>query len=168
MDLGNCPHRLRVNYVDKHRLFASHDEEIVRKLFRGAVDAVALDGCLYIGFRTYKDILQAFDMCAHFEAVNRRMVDPYALHISLSRFHTLWDIETYFQKYGTIFCVTEHHSSKGRYAFINFSDRRAPLRALCDGSIHMIKGSRVKIRSKVLSAAEPHVPKPWSPARFVM
>jgi len=168
MELGGCPHRLRVNYVDKRRIFTSHDEDIVRKLFRGAIDAVALDGCLYVGFTTYKDILQAFDLCAHFEAVNRRMVDPFALHVGISRFHTMYDIELYFQKYGTIFCLTEHHSSKGRYAFINFLDRNASLRALSDGSIHMIKGSRVKIRSKVLSAAEPRVPKPWSPVRFLM
>lgn len=164
----NCLHRLRINYIDKTRKFTEKDEALLRNIFEKACDAIAIDGFLYLGFANARDIQRAFALCGEFKAIARRMIDPYALHVTLTRYQCVRDVEHYFKRYGRIACITEHVSSKGRYAFVNFMDRVATLRALYDGSQHLIKGSRVKIRSKVLSAAEPVVMKPWSPARFAV
>lgn len=165
--VGECPYRLRINHTEKARGGTiSYDETFVLAKFPGSKSVLEIDGSVYVGFVNYESIQRAFaTTCDYF---TRRMIDPHALHITISRYHTLKDLKTYFSRYGPVHCVVDHLSTKGRYAFVNFMSREASLRALQDGSVHMIKGSRVKVRSKVLSAAEPYSPAPYSPARLVM
>ena len=143
------------------------DELVLPSVFYGARSAVEIGGAVYVGFKTHAAIRRAFDMCTTSEIFTRRMLDPYALHVTLSRHHTLSDIESYFSRYGQIFCCVEHSSPKGRYAFVNFMTRDASLRALQHGDVHMIRGLKVKIRGKVLSAVQPIAPKPYSPSRLL-
>jgi hypothetical protein len=152
-----------VNYVDKRRYPESFD---VQSTFPGSSSVLKIDESFYVGFQSYAAIQSIFlRSCQQFM---RRMIDPYALHVGISRYQRVRDIESYFSKYGDVLCTVEHESTKGRYVFVNFMTRGASLRALQDGAVHVVKGSRVKIRSKVLSASEPFAPAPYSPARFTM
>ena len=161
-----CPYRLRVDCIDKRHHMDSRDMELLTSIFSGSSGIVEIDGSMYIGFRTYGAIQCAFTSGSPY--FRKRMIDPYALHITVSRYHTLKDITMYFSKYGMVHCITCHESTKGKYAFVNFMNRESTLHALKDGGIHVVKGCRVKVRGKVLSAAEPYSPAPYSPARLVM
>lgn len=155
-----------MNYTDKRRIMESCDEMYVMSRFPGSNGVMSIDGCMYLGFDSYAEIQQAFkDPCREF---TRRMVDPYALHTTISRHLSVRDLERYFSRYGPVHCIVDHESTKGRYAFVNFMTRSAALCALRDGEMHAVRGSRVKIRGKVLSAAEPYAPAPYSPARLTM
>lgn len=165
--LSTCPFRLRVGYRDKGRFMERSDESVIPRIFSGVQHALEIEGAMYIGFEDHSSIKRAFDMCTKSSIFTRRMLDPYALHVTLSKHHTTDDITTYFLKYGPIFCTVEHSSPRGRYAFVNFMSRDATLRALDDGNTHIIKGSKAKIRGKVLSATEPIAPRPYSPMRLL-
>lgn len=164
---SECTHWLRVNYTDKrHCLKNSIDEKFVMTRFPGSKSLVEIDGSMYLGFWNYWAIQHAFlHACDSF---TKRMIDPYALHVTISMQHSLQDVQRYFNRFGRVHCVVDHRSTRARYVFVNFMDREAALRALKVGATHVIRGYRVKIRSKVLSAAEPHAPKPYSPARQSM
>lgn len=165
--VGECPYRLRINHAKKG-LDSTwfYDEKFVLEKFPGSTSVLEIDGSMYLGFLHHGAIQRAFaTACDHF---TKRMIDPHALHVTISRYHTLNDLKTYFSRYGHVYCVVDHLSIKGRYAFVNFMCREASLRALRDGSVHMINGSRVKVRGKVLSATEPYSPAPYSPARLLM
>ena len=167
LDVSTCPFQLRVSYGDKGRPMFQSDELVIPSIFPGARSAVAIDGAVYVGFKNHVYIQNAFDICTTSDTFTRRMIDPYALHVTLSKHHRLADIEAYFGIYGEVFCIADHSSSKGRYAFVNFMRRDAALRALQDGGIHMVRGLKIKIRGKVLSAKEPIAPKPYSPSRLL-
>ena len=164
--VGEYPYRLRLNFTDRRYSLTADDRKFIMSTFSGAKSILELNGAMYVGFQNYYAIQKAFTTeCNH---VTRRMLDPYALHVVIQKYHTLKDLETYFSRYGQIHCIVDHLSTKGRYAFVNFTDREAALKVLKDGTLHMLKGARVKVRGKVLSAAEPYSPKPYSPARLLM
>jgi hypothetical protein len=121
---------------------------------------------MYIGFRDYPSIMRAFDACGAYDMYSRRMLDPYAIHVSIPHHVRLDDIKAHFARYGTVSCIAKHEHPKGTYVFVNFMHRLSSLSALDDGTYHYIRGKRCKVRAKVLSAAEPHFPKPYSPARY--
>ena len=148
------PYRLRVNLI-----------ETIAPSYPGAQSSLKIGDMVYIGFQNYYAIQKAFSTTCR---LVKRMVDPYALHITMSTHHTLKDITSYFSRYGPVHCVVDHISGKGRYAFVNFWGRESSLKALQDGTVHIVRRFPVKIRGKVLSAAEPHSPKPYSPARLTM
>lgn len=148
------PYRLRVHLADS-----------IAPSYPGAQSFLIIGDMVYIGFQNFYAIQRAFTTTCR---LVKRMVDPYALHITMSMHHTLHDLMTYFSRYGPVHCVVDHISGKGRYAFVNFCGRDSSLKALQDGSVHMIRRLPVKVRGKVLSTAEPHSPKPYSPARLMM
>ena len=165
LQVGACPYRLRVTYSNKF-LMSRFDTRRLRSIFSGCEHLVDIDGAMYVGFRDYASILRAFAACGSFDIYSRRMLDPYAVHVTVPRHLTLDDIHTHFARYGTVSCIVQHASSKGLYAFVNFMSREASLLVLGDGPHHCIRGMRCKVRAKVLSAAAPHFPKPYSPARY--
>lgn len=164
-----CPYRLRVNFSNKRCRMTRHDARRIQAMLPESQCVTEVGGMVYLGFRDYPSIQRAFDACGTSEmicTVSRRMLDPYAIHVALTRHHSLREVSQYFAKYGAISCVVDHVAVKGRYAFVNFMQRGASMCALEDGASHIIQGVRCKVRGKVLSAAEPFFPKPYSPARY--
>lgn len=172
VEVGQCPYRLRVTYSNKFAnkfAMSRMDARRLRGLCSGSQNSerlIDIDGAMYIGFRDYASILRAFQVCGTFDVYSRRMVDPYAIHVSIPRYLHVNDICTHFARYGELSCVVQHTNGKGLYAFVNFMHRESALFVLRDGPFHIIRGKRCKVRAKVLSTAEPHFPKPYSPARY--
>lgn len=166
MQLDECPYQLRVRYIGKRCPILSRDVNILLAFLPFAKAAMRIGVYVYIGFLDRYAAQHAIHLCSNLGIISSRLMDPFALHCTLARYQTLGDLTDYFSAYGSIECITEHSSSKGRYAFINFNKRSAPLRALHDGEVVFIQGSKVKIRGKVLSNVEPFAPKPYSPARY--
>lgn len=158
--------RLRIGYSDRRRWMSKEEEKCLATFIPTATRIEEIGGIAYADFDKYQAIKNAFDVCTRSMILARRMIDPFAIHVTLGKYHTVEDIKSYFSAYGEVFCVSLHKSVHGRYAFVNFMRPDTSLKVLRAGRIHVCKGMFMRVRGKILSAAEPIPLRPYSPARM--